>query len=268
MADYYAVLGLQRTASKSDIISAFREFVYAYDPNLHPRRFSEVTDENFQKIYRAYRVLSVDSQRRQYDATLNANAPQARADNANEAPQPLRRRRGNFLDVIYEIFSGAYEARLREAWRLVKEKQAQLAQLAEDQRREVALAYVNERKAKEKEEEERRKLEIERREQVKLAAEQAKLNEAKAKEAARELEIREQHARWEKMGANTDQEKFSACLHSSFCTKTRKGKKFKCEACGARRGIIAFLCPHCGRDLCQLCVTTFAQQRARDRGGK
>jgi molecular chaperone DnaJ len=63
--DYYAVLGVHRTASDADLKRAFRELARKHHPDVNP----EATDagEKFREINEAYAVLSVTETRARYD---------------------------------------------------------------------------------------------------------------------------------------------------------------------------------------------------------
>lgn len=64
MADYYAVLGVPRTASKTDIKSAFRKLAREYHPDVSDHKDAET---KFKEINEAYEVLSDDDKRARYD---------------------------------------------------------------------------------------------------------------------------------------------------------------------------------------------------------
>jgi len=86
--DLYGVLGLDRTASRADIIRAYRQQARTVHPDARPRdpdaaaRFRALTD--------AYDVLSDPARREAYDQRHPAPPP-ARAD----APGPTVRRRAS-----------------------------------------------------------------------------------------------------------------------------------------------------------------------------
>lgn len=118
-------------------------------------------------------------------------------------------------------------------------------------------------------ERERREREAAKKRAAKLAAKQAQQAEAeKMLEVTFEQEAQKQQIRWQLAGAVTKEAKLSNCLHSGFCDKIKQKRKFKCGACGAKRGMIAFECPHCAGHLCQLCVQNFADKRASDQKPK
>lgn len=63
--DYYAVLGIPRSASESEIKSAFRTRARAVHPDTHPD--DPTAEDKFKEVNEAYEVLSDASKRRMYD---------------------------------------------------------------------------------------------------------------------------------------------------------------------------------------------------------
>lgn len=66
MEDYYAILGLSKSASQDEIKKAFRNLVFKYHPDRNPG--DKAAEEKFKKINEAYSVLSDASKKAQYDA--------------------------------------------------------------------------------------------------------------------------------------------------------------------------------------------------------
>lgn len=62
--DYYDVLGVERTASTTDIRRAYRRLAREYHPDVNS---SEEAEERFKEINEAYEVLSNDERRAAYD---------------------------------------------------------------------------------------------------------------------------------------------------------------------------------------------------------
>lgn len=62
MKDYYAVLGVEKTATKDDIRKAFTRLAHKYHPDKKGGNESK-----FKEVNEAYQVLSDDAKRRQYD---------------------------------------------------------------------------------------------------------------------------------------------------------------------------------------------------------
>jgi curved DNA-binding protein CbpA len=70
MADYYSILGLQKTANDIEIKTAFRKLAKIYHPDKNP---NDPNAKNiFENILRAYNTLINPHQRRRYDLSLSA----------------------------------------------------------------------------------------------------------------------------------------------------------------------------------------------------
>lgn len=87
MTDYYKVLGIRRTASKSEVKSAYRKLARLRHPDVN--RESESAAREFALLTKAYRVLIDPQERAYYDekltaivnsgySILNSNNPHAR----------------------------------------------------------------------------------------------------------------------------------------------------------------------------------------------
>jgi len=63
--DYYALFGVEKTASKEEIRKAYRKLAVKYHPDKNPG--NKEAEETFKEISHAYETLSDDSKRRQYD---------------------------------------------------------------------------------------------------------------------------------------------------------------------------------------------------------
>ena len=68
--DYYAILGVTRTASDADIKKAFRKLAREYHPDV--AKDKKRAEDKFKEINEAYEVLSDPAKRQQYDQ-LGAN---------------------------------------------------------------------------------------------------------------------------------------------------------------------------------------------------
>jgi molecular chaperone DnaJ len=66
MEDYYALLGVSKTASQDEIKKAYRNLAFKYHPDRNPG--DKAAEEKFKKINEAYSVLSDSSKRAGYDA--------------------------------------------------------------------------------------------------------------------------------------------------------------------------------------------------------
>src|SRR5437868_7394348 len=63
--DYYEVLGVSRTASESEIKSAYRKLAIKYHPDKNPG--DKEAEEKFKEAAEAYSVLSDQNQRARFD---------------------------------------------------------------------------------------------------------------------------------------------------------------------------------------------------------
>src|SRR5215469_12167712 len=63
--DYYEILGVQRTASDTDIKKAFRKLAREYHPDVAKNK--KQAEEKFKEINEAYEVLGDPAKRKKYD---------------------------------------------------------------------------------------------------------------------------------------------------------------------------------------------------------
>ena len=66
--DYYAILGLKKTASADEIKQAYRRLARQHHPDLHPEAKKKEASDKFKEINEAYEVLSDPEKRKRYDA--------------------------------------------------------------------------------------------------------------------------------------------------------------------------------------------------------
>ena len=93
MADYYAILGVERTAEEIEIKRSYRKLAIKYHPDRNPN--NPEAAEKFKEISHAYEILSDPQKRELYDrygedAFRNGGAPGG----------------GNPFDIFNSFFGG------------------------------------------------------------------------------------------------------------------------------------------------------------------
>lgn len=99
MKNYYEILGVEITASKSDIKKAFRELAKKYHPDKFANDSLEKQKEAkdiFTKINQAYETLSDDKLKEEYDISL-AKGTRKKEKKMNKASERTQYS-GNFFD--------------------------------------------------------------------------------------------------------------------------------------------------------------------------
>jgi DnaJ-class molecular chaperone len=71
MTDYYAVLGVAKTASADEIKKAYRKLAHQH----HPDKVGKGNEAKFKEINEAYQVLSDPAKRQRYDQFGSADGP-------------------------------------------------------------------------------------------------------------------------------------------------------------------------------------------------
>src|SRR5271170_2079869 len=137
--DYYALLGVKKTASADEIRKAFRKLARKYHPDVNPN--DKKAEEKFKEISEANDVLSDEKKRKVYDqvgfysdqidpAQAEAYARQQRSGGQTRGQPPIdfggfdfsgfqgdpsaqagagSANWGNFKDIFSGIFSGAQQ---------------------------------------------------------------------------------------------------------------------------------------------------------------
>src|ERR1039457_6542130 len=65
--DYYATLGVAKTASPDELKKAYRRLAREHHPDLHPEKNKARAGEKFKEINEAYEVLSDPAKKAKYD---------------------------------------------------------------------------------------------------------------------------------------------------------------------------------------------------------
>jgi curved DNA-binding protein len=94
--DYYAVLGVPRSANAKEVKTAFRKKAKEYHPDLNPQHA-----EKFKDLNEAFEVLGDEQKRKRYD-TLGANYQ----DGANFDPRQAGGAGGFNVDDLFAGFGG------------------------------------------------------------------------------------------------------------------------------------------------------------------
>jgi curved DNA-binding protein CbpA len=82
--DYYKVLGIERTASETEIRQRFRQLAREYHPDRYRGRNKAEAEKTFQSLTEAVNVLTNPDRRRQHDAEL-PNLGKSQSDYAQVA---------------------------------------------------------------------------------------------------------------------------------------------------------------------------------------
>ncbi|MEL6344206.1 MAG: J domain-containing protein [Myxococcota bacterium] len=99
--DYYAVLGVQRSASGEEIKKAFRSLAMRYHPDRNPDDVD--AERRFREVVEAYETLSDEEKRTRYDRL----GPLYRADGKPPTPDDLR-------EAVSDAFAGLFSKRKPE----------------------------------------------------------------------------------------------------------------------------------------------------------
>ncbi|MCA9980909.1 MAG: molecular chaperone DnaJ [Anaerolineales bacterium] len=97
--DYYEVLGIARTAEKTEIKRAYRQLARQYHPDVNKEAGA---DEKFKEINEAYEVLSDDNKRSAYDRYGHSAFQGAGGANYQDFGQNF----GSMADIFEEFFTG------------------------------------------------------------------------------------------------------------------------------------------------------------------
>jgi len=99
--DYYEVLGVERTASESELKSAYRKLAMKYHPDRNPG--DHAAEEKFKEAAEAYAVLCDSDKRSMYDRFGHAGVSSAAGAGAGFDPNVFAEF-GDFADILGNMF--------------------------------------------------------------------------------------------------------------------------------------------------------------------
>jgi DnaJ-class molecular chaperone len=122
--DYYATLGVPKTASEKEVKQAFRKLARKYHPDVNPGDKS--SESKFKEINEAYEVIGDREKRKKYDelgsnwkmheqAQRGGGAGAGQANYRTMTPEEMRDLFGNedpFSDFFHAFFSGSGEPQM------------------------------------------------------------------------------------------------------------------------------------------------------------
>ncbi|KAI8961986.1 DnaJ-domain-containing protein [Daldinia sp. FL1419] len=258
-SDCYAILGVDVTATRKDIVRAYHRLAFIYHPDKNPQN-QETATAAFQEIERAYTTLKDPVTRYIYDRYMSVQELW-RHSNRSGVDNDREDFGENSASMPDPTFPGHFRPQRRDGGSQDPPEPASGNTTSREAQREEEREKLMQKARKEKEAKEAQML---ARKRARMDAKQAQ-EEMRAKQKGEEwaAEVSSQKGLWKASKSTTADEKMRSCLHSKFCGKIRQPKKFKCGECHMKRGTIVFECPHCQMHICQKCVTDFAETRAR-----
>ena len=132
-ADYYKVLGVDRSATAAEIKKAYRKLARKFHPDVNPDNAE--AEQRFKEIQEAYAVLSNADQRKQYDTYGRVDGiPDMGRLGDSLAEAPIKRSK---LKVHFATLFAAPQSRFRSNAKWCAHPAVAVAQPMEDPARAV-----------------------------------------------------------------------------------------------------------------------------------
>jgi hypothetical protein len=199
----------------------------------------------------------------EFDDGIGPRYKQSTADLIQEAIQLTGLASMGFtLDT--EILDRFDEAKMELHKKIIKER-ARKRMFMKSLKKETNL--IKQRKAKE----EKAAKEREDKEAAREARTQAKAEACiqKDRDDRERLDAgrKQQDQIWADIKADTPGAKKKSCTHAhaGVWPKQKLNRKFKCEACSVKRGMISFTCPYCDMAVCQMCLGRITSKNKNDK---
>ncbi|TVY38855.1 Chaperone protein DnaJ [Lachnellula occidentalis] len=271
--DYYQALEVEKDADNEAITASYRRLARVHHPDKD--RENPLATAKFQQIQEAYETLSDPAKRSRHDT--HSRRPQGNP--YSSYPSPYDSDDDDcygYYEEEEDIFGEVMEEFMRERFDRsrpgfsshgpppgYRERDTMSPEEYEIMKQERKLA-----EAREAEYRAFRTQEYMDRVDAARAKTEAKVQAKKVEEEKKHMsqEQREKAERvlqekaWASLNATTPAEKQSSCLHSDFWPKEQQKKKFKCGACGQKRGPTGYKCPHCALLSCQGCLSTLKEK--------
>ncbi|TVY87842.1 Chaperone protein DnaJ [Lachnellula willkommii] len=261
--DYYQALEVEEDANTEAITASYRRLARVHHPDKD--RENPHATAKFQQIQEAYETLSDPAKRSRHDA--RSRHPQGNSHSSYSSPYDSDMEYYGYdeedvIDEMMEEFLRARFFRSRPGFSPPPPGYRERDTMSEE---EYQRMKQERRRAEARDDEERNfrtqeyldrvdaaRVKSEAKAQAKKAEEEKKHMSKEQREKAERVV---QEKTWASLNATTPAEKQSSCLHSEFWPKEQQKKKFKCGACGQKRGPTGYKCPHCALISCQGCLS-------------
>ena len=109
--DFYNILGVDRSAAKADIKSAYRKLALKYHPDRNPD--NKAAEDKFKEAAEAYEVLSNDGKRQQYDQYGHASQGMGDGGGHHANMDDIFEQFGDIFGNMGDMFGGGNGRRRR-----------------------------------------------------------------------------------------------------------------------------------------------------------